>query len=135
MGRRKTPDLSQPLGPRQDSLMKHLWAAGAQTPVELHRAIAKHEDIAYTTIFTELSRMVAKGLIRKRGSEHKSVVYEPVFSREEFVAKTVSNVLGNLLESHGAAAIHGFVDLVADADVMAQLDAAIALRKGRGKRR
>jgi hypothetical protein len=53
----------------------------------------------------------------------------------KFVAETVSEVLGNLLESHGAAAIRGFVDLVVDADGMAQLDAAIAPRKGRGTRR
>lgn len=117
------------LGPRQLAIMELLWKAGPQTPTELHRALTEAEDVAYTTIFTELSRLVHKGIVRKRGSEHKAVVYEAVFSREQWVAKTVSSVLGTLMQSHGAAAIHGFVELVAEGDAMDELSDAIERRK------
>ncbi|GAC1595595.1 MAG: hypothetical protein NVS3B28_26820 [Candidatus Velthaea sp.] len=119
------------LGPRQLAIMEHLWKAGSQTPTDLHRALSRGENIAYTTIFTELSRLVQKGFVCKRGSEHKSVLYEATFSREEWVAKTVSSVLGSLMQSHGSATIHGFVELVADGNAMDALSDAIERRTGR----
>ena len=114
--------------------MEHLWKAGPQTPADLHRALNDAENIAYTTIFTELTRLVQKGVVGKRGSEHKSVLYEAVFTREEWVAKTVSSVLENLMHSHGSATIHGFVELVADGDAMDALRAAIKRRTDNPKR-
>ena len=122
-------DVSISLGPRQLAIMERLWTNGSQTPVDLHRTIAAGEPVAYTTIFTELSRLVHKGFVHKVGSEHKSVVYRAVFTREEWVAKTVSSVLGDLMESHGSAAIHGFVELVARGENLDALDEAIAQRK------
>lgn len=113
--------------------MEELWKRPL-TPVELHRAVSSAEPVAYTTIFTELSRLVAKGVVRKRGSEHKSVVYETVFTREQWVAKTVSNLLGDLMHAHGSAAIHGFVELVADGDGLDALNEAIERHNERKSR-
>ncbi len=117
------------LGPRQLAIMEQLWKHGSQTPVDVHRSIAVGEPVAYTTIFTELSRLVQKGFVQKVGSEHKSVVYRALFTREEWVAKTVSSVLGDLMQSHGSAAIHGFVELVAQGDHLDALAEAIARRQ------
>lgn len=119
------------LGPRQMTIMESLWADGPQTPVDLHRRLSAGEEIAYTTIFTELSRLVAKRLVRKRGRTHLSVTYEAVLTREAYVSENVAAVLGDLLAAHGSAVIHGFVDLVAEHDELDALDAARERRRGR----
>jgi predicted transcriptional regulator len=93
--------------------MELLWDRGPLTPAEVHEAL-RHEDLAYTTIFTELSRLLRRGLIRKRGRRHLGVTYEPTLTREEFTAEVVADVVGDLLESHGSAALHGFVNAMDD---------------------
>jgi len=129
--RRAKKTAAQTLGPRQSTIMESLWADGPQTPVDLHRRLSANEDVAYTTIFTELSRLVAKRLVRKRGRTHLSVTYEAAMTREAYVSDNVAAVLGDLLAAHGSAVIHGFVDLVAEHDELEALDAARECRRSR----
>ncbi len=92
-----------------------MWAHGPQSVAELHRGLAQREDIAYTTIFTELSRMLKKGLVGKgnEGGSHLDMRYRAALSREGVVASIVAQTLGGLISAHGPAAVHGFVDAVA----------------------
>ena len=92
--------------------MEFLWKHGPQSPADLHAALEATYGIAYTTVYTELTRLVKKGMVRR--ASRSDARYAAALTREEFMQLTVTHVLEGLIQSHGAAAIHGFVDLVAD---------------------
>ena len=93
--------------------MELLWKHGQQSPAELHAALEAAENVAYTTVYTELSRLVKKGFVHKSG-RNLDARYHAALPRDKFVQAMVTEVLEGLIGAHGAAAIHGFVDLVAD---------------------
>ncbi len=114
--------------------MEHLWAKGPQAIVELHQCLGGVSSIAYTTVHTELSRLIKKHLVVKRGS-YAEATYTAKVPREQFVGDVVRDVLRGLLDAHGPVAVHGFVDLVAsDDDARALLEQGLKARKrGRTK--
>ncbi len=105
--------LQQTFGRRESKIMEILWKHGPQSPAELHAALDAAEPVAYTTVYTELSRLVKKGFVHKSG-RNLDAHYQATLSRDKFVQTVVTEVLEGLIGAHGAAAIHGFVDLVAD---------------------
>lgn len=111
---KKAPNLGRVLGSRQASILEYLWEHGPQSVADLHRGLARHEDLAYTTVFTELSRMLAKKLVAKSnaGGTHLDMRYRSGVTREDVVSSVVSEMLGELIAAHGPAAVHGFVDAV-----------------------
>ena len=115
MSGRQSADLGRVLGHRQASILEYLWSHGPQSVSELHRGLGECEELAYTTVFTELTRMVEKRLVRKSnsGDSHLSVRYAAAITREQLVAAVVSETLGSLIAAHGRAAVHGFVDALA----------------------
>ncbi len=115
MSPRKKADLGKALGSRQASILEYLWARGPQSVSDLHRGLSEREDLAYTTVFTELSRMLKKGLVAKgnEGGSHLDMRYRAALSREGVVSSVVAQTLGGLISAHGPAAVHGFVDAVA----------------------
>ncbi|MDQ6943313.1 MAG: BlaI/MecI/CopY family transcriptional regulator [Candidatus Eremiobacteraeota bacterium] len=115
MSPRKKADLGKALGTRQASILEYLWAHGPQSVSELHRGLSEREDLAYTTVFTELSRMLKKRLVAKGndGGSHLDMRYRAAVSREDIVSMIVAQTLGGLISAHGPAAVHGFVDAVA----------------------
>ena len=116
MSPRKKADLGKALGSRQASILEYLWAHGPQSVSDLHRGLSEREELAYTTVFTELSRMLKKGLVAKgnEGGSHLDVRYRAAVTREGVVSTIVAQTLGGLISAHGPAAIHGFVDAVAN---------------------
>jgi predicted transcriptional regulator len=128
---RKKADLGKALGARQASILEYLWAHGPQSVSELHRGISEREDLAYTTVFTELSRMLKKGLVAKgnEGGSHLDMRYRAALSREGVVSSIVAQTLGGLISAHGPAAVHGFVDAVAhDACALQELRRLLNVR-------
>jgi predicted transcriptional regulator len=97
-------------------ILEYLWANGPQSVSTLHQALSEADGVAYTTVFTELSRMLKKGLVAKgnEGGSHLDMRYRAAVTRESVVSSVVSQTLGGLIAAHGPAAIHGFVDAVAD---------------------
>lgn len=107
--------VNQVLGELQTRVMERLWIGGPQALSAIHAALAKNADVAYTTIATELTRLQTKGLVRKTGT-HLETRYSAVLDREAFVERFVGDVLAGLVDAHGRATIHGFVDAIADDD-------------------
>ncbi len=111
--RPKAKGSAQALGELQSRIMERLWAGGPDSLAEIHRALDAAAPVAYTTISTELSRMQAKGLVKKAGI-NRDTRYAAALTREQFVERIVGDVVAGLLSAHGQAAIHGFVDAIAD---------------------
>jgi predicted transcriptional regulator len=112
---RKRASLGKVLGTRQASILEYLWAHGPQSVSELHRGLSRDGELAYTTVFTELSRMLKKGLVAKgnEGGSHLDIRYRPAVTRDSLVSAVVAETVGGLIAAHGPAAVHGFLDAVA----------------------
>ncbi len=124
--------LQQTFGRRESKIMEMLWKYGPQSPAELHAALDTADPVAYTTVYTELSRLVKKGFVHKSG-RNLDARYQATLPRDTFVQRMVTEVLGGLIGAHGAAAIHGFVALVADDDIaLDQLRKVLDNKKGHG---
>ncbi len=128
MSRKASPLKAQPLGPLQSAVMESLWLHGPLSAIELHETLLLRQDWAYTTIHTELSRLLRKGLVEKRG-RNLETRYGALTTRDEYLRATARQTLADLIGTHGAAAIHGFVELVEDDD-----EALEALRRAVRKR-
>ncbi len=120
--------IEQILGGRQASIMHALWDHGAMTPGGLRAVLKAASPVAYTTIHTELMRLVKKGLVNKPSGGNAE--YKASLAREAFARDTVTQVLRGLIQAHGAAAIHGFVNIVAnDAEAYDELRRAVRRKK------
>lgn len=105
--------VAQVLGELQTRVMEELWSQGPMALAAMHRALMRRGEVAYTTVATELTRLQAKGLVRKTGT-HLETRYAAAVTRDVFVERFVGDVLSGLVSAHGEAAIHGFVDAIAD---------------------
>ena len=103
------------LGALQARIMELLWQSGPASLAAIQRDLSEHAPVAYTTISTELTRLLDKGLVKKAGV-HRETRYAAALTREQFVDRVVGDVVNGLLDAHGQAAIHGFVDAIADDD-------------------
>ncbi len=115
-------------------ILEYFWAHGPQSVSTLHHGMCEVSDVAYTTIFTELSRMLKKGLVSKGndGGSHLDMRYHAAVTREAVVSAVVAQTLGGLIAAHGPAAIHGFVDAVADdPEALAELQRVLGSRARR----
>jgi predicted transcriptional regulator len=131
---RKRSDFRRILGSRQASILEYLWAHGPQSVAALHRGLSKKDDLAYTTVFTELSRMLQKRLVAKSSEtgSHLDIRYRPAVTREALVSAFVTETFGGLLAAYGPAAIDGFVDAVAhDVAALRELRRALGARNGK----
>ena len=95
--------------------MQHLWTHGPDSIAHTHRALDGQSALAYTTVATELGRLMKKRLVVKRGT-HLETRYAAVEDRATFVERSVANVMDGLLASHPAATLHGFVEAIGDDD-------------------
>lgn len=105
------------LGELERAVMEVLWAAGMPSTAKSVVDALPDRDLATTTVLTVLSRLEAKGVVR-RHRDGRAHTYEPVASREDHVASLMREVLGET--SNRDAALARFVDSVsaADADVL-----------------
>jgi predicted transcriptional regulator len=86
------------LGDLQLRIMKVLWQRTEPgTVAEVHQALSKEGDLAYTTIATILRKMEARGLVRHRLHERK-FFYRPAVQAEEITRKISAHFIERLFE-------------------------------------
>ncbi|REF35216.1 BlaI/MecI/CopY family transcriptional regulator [Thermasporomyces composti] len=81
------------LGNLERDVMEQVWAAGAPVTVrEVHEALAKDRDLAYTTVMTVLDRLAKKNVVR-RVRDGRAYRYEAVATKDQMVADLMREVL------------------------------------------
>ncbi|SDS77519.1 BlaI/MecI/CopY family transcriptional regulator [Microlunatus soli] len=99
------------LGDLERRVMEELWSSAAPRSVrDVHAALTRERDLAYTTVMTVLDRLAKKGLVN-RESSGRAYLYAAVQTREEMAA----DVMHEALEGTGqdrTAALVAFVDRV-----------------------
>lgn len=117
-----------PLGSLEAAIMDVLWNGGPVSAVELHRAL-EHRGLAYTTVATELTRLLEKGLVAREG-RYATARYRAALGREAHTEAIVSSTIGGLIKTYGRAAIHGFLDVVGDdPEALAEFRKSLAERE------
>ena len=117
----------------QADVMGVIWDHGWDrfTVADVHAAMVKARDIAYTTVMTTIHRLFEMELLEreKDGKRHQ---YRPTMSRESFYRETARDVLHSLPAPGHDAAIALLIDQVGEAD-LAELDRLEAMIKSRRK--
>ena len=121
MAKRRT-QLDGVLGPLETDVMEAVWTQGDTTVRDVHAALARGRNIAYTTVMTTMGRLAGKGLLARdtSGLAHR---YNATVSREEYAKSTVHSVVDWLVNSFPEPAISYFVDVVNDGDDPAMMAA------------
>jgi BlaI family transcriptional regulator, penicillinase repressor len=76
---------------RELEILKVLWDLGPSSVRNVHRCLARLEDLAYNTVQTLLRIMEDKGLVEHH-SEGRTFIYTPRFSRDESAARFLDRV-------------------------------------------
>src|SRR5947209_19024633 len=84
------PDIPTPTA-RELEILKVLWELGPSSVRNVHRCLARLDDLAYNTIQTLLRIMEEKGLVEHH-SEGRTFIYTPRFSRDESTARFLDRV-------------------------------------------
>ncbi|MBB3050004.1 putative transcriptional regulator [Prauserella isguenensis] len=80
------------LGELERAVMEVLWARAEPATVRaVHEELADR-GLAYTTVMTVLTRLAAKGVVRRKRSG-RAWLYAPAASREEHVAELMLEAL------------------------------------------
>jgi predicted transcriptional regulator len=95
------------LGSLEAQVMERLWTRGSATVRDIVDDLARTRQLAYTTVMTIMSRLHAKGLLR-RSREGKTYVYAPALSRDQFRARVSQDIVRGLVAEFGDVALTQF---------------------------
>jgi predicted transcriptional regulator len=127
---RRNDPLESLLGPLEQDVMDVVWRLGDATVRDVHDELAATRKIAYTTVMTTMTRLAAKGLLRRdtAGLAHR---YGPIVSRERYARLTLNSVLTWLLERYPEPAASYLAEVVDDVDgvTLDQLRSAVERRR------
>jgi predicted transcriptional regulator len=102
--------------------MEELWSSPSPRSVrEVHAALIRDRDLAYTTVMTVLDRLAKKGLVIRK-SAGRAYLYSAVQTREEMVAEVMHDALDGS-EQDRTAALVAFVDRVTPEEAATMRDA------------
>lgn len=126
------------LGDLERVVMDRVWetaVAGGDgfagvTVREVHEALEKDREIAYTTVMTVLDRLAKKDLVT-RERDGRAWRYLPADTREALTARTMRRTLDDMDVTDRRSALLHFLD-GASTDEIADLKAALAEVEARG---
>jgi predicted transcriptional regulator len=92
------------LGDLEREIMTRLWAAGEPLTVrQVHEALSRERDLAYTTVMTVLDRLAKKGLVRQQKAD-RAYRYSATRTREEMTAAVMLDALSATPDQDAALA-------------------------------
>lgn len=113
-------------------IMDLVWSKGWQTFAvgDVHMALERTRDIAYTTVMTTVSRLFDKGVLTRERTGRR-YVYCPKLDREGFMRAMAREVIESLPEIGREQAVSLLVERVseADAEELDRLEALIRARR------
>jgi predicted transcriptional regulator len=81
------------LGELERGVMEQLWSSpGTLSVREVHAALGRDRELAYTTVMTVLDRLAKKGLV-VRERDKRAYRYAAAQSREDLVAEVMHTAL------------------------------------------
>lgn len=121
------------LGPLEQAVLEFLWKNEPATVIDVHRRIGTPSGISVNTVGSALERLHRKNLLRREKVSH-AYQYEPALTREDFLARQLSETIGGLRELSQSGLLASFVDLITgtdDEETLDELEKLIAEKRGR----
>lgn len=97
------------LGPLEQEIIAHVWRQQTCTTRDVVESLTKNREIAYNTVQTVMTRLVNKGLLKRR-LKGKTHVYQPTAGQKSLLASLIHQTIGGLTRQFGEAALIAFVD-------------------------
>ncbi len=117
------------LGDLQLKIMKALWERAEASVAEVHQALSRDADLAYTTVATMLRKMEARGLVRHR-HEGRRFIYRAAVPPEAVTRSMADDILERLFEGSLADMLsHLLATREVSRDELSALEQLIAERK------
>jgi predicted transcriptional regulator len=110
------------LGDLEREVMTQLWDAGEPLTVrQVHEALSRTRDLAYTTVMTVLDRLAKKGVVSQEKAD-RAYRYRPAQTREEMTAGLMLDALSATPDQD--AALAHFVGRLSPEALAAAIEAA-----------
>jgi predicted transcriptional regulator len=109
------------LGPLEQAALEHIWDNGDSSVLDVHRKIGAASGISVNTVGSTLERLYRKNLLRREKVSH-AYQYQAALTREDFLARQISETIGGLKELSQSGLLASFVDLIAETDDAGTLD-------------
>lgn len=117
------------LGDLQLKIMQVLWSRSEATVSDVHRALSKETDFAYTTVATMLRKMEERGLVKHR-LEGRSFIYKAGVAADEVTRSMADHLVDRLFEGSLADTVNHLLSTrEVSREELAQLERLIAERK------
>lgn len=97
------------LGPLEQEVMGCVWKNKTCTAREVVECLSQDREIAYNTVQTIMTRLVDKGLL-KRKLEGKTHIYKPAVRQKNVLSSLVSQAMSSYTSQFGEEALIAFVD-------------------------
>ena len=122
--------LGKVLGRLEQQIMEVLWESAGLTGKEVLSELRRSREIAMTTVFTVLDRLVKKKLLNKKKGE-SFYVFTPIYSKEEFTRGVSEEVFKGVMDLMSGSAVNYFVDMLAESnpDELDRLSSLISDKK------
>jgi predicted transcriptional regulator len=89
--------------------MKWVWQKKTCTARDIVKCLSQDREIAYNTVQTIMTRLVAKGLL-KRTLQGKTHGYKPTVKRKSVLQLIISQSMDGFMNQFGEDALIAFVD-------------------------
>ena len=97
------------LGPLEQQVMSCVWKNKTCTARDVVERLGQNREIAYNTIQTIMTRLVDKGLL-KRKLEGKTHIYKPAVRQKNVLSTLLNQTMNNFTSQFGEEALIAFVD-------------------------
>jgi len=117
------------LGDLQLKILKVLWEHSEATVSDVHQALSRERDLAYTTVATMLRKMETRLLVRHR-LQGRSFVYRPAVAANAVTRGIADHLIDRLFEGSLADMVsHLLTTREVSREELSRLEKLIAERK------
>ena len=102
----------KPLAELETEIMTILWDLKNASVRAVVTRLRKKREVAYTTIMTTMSRLHAKGVLKRNQDASGAYIYTPTEDKQNFLAHVSGNMINNLLNNFGDVAVAQFIDIL-----------------------
>lgn len=100
------------LGSLEKEIMEIIWKAKTASVRFVLNQMSKKRVVAYTTVMTTMSRLYAKGILKRHQDASGAYIYTPTEDKPTFLARVSGNMINSLLNNYGDVAVAQFIDIL-----------------------
>lgn len=101
--------LERPLTEVELELMHHIWRLGECTIREVHEALPKERDLAYTSVATMIKILEQKGAVSSQKKD-RAITIKPRISRADYEVSSLKHLSESVFEGNPSSMVARLID-------------------------